>query len=240
MEEKSLIKSERYNVKKLFMIMVIIGIVLGLLSSFASMFLINYYHSEYVLEHVHDRYCYKYEYLDEFDNDKWAGNIQEHKMDCPYVAISNAKGNFGYYLSGFLKIAGFWTLIGGFIYLWLRNYELTVTDKRIYGRVALGKIVDLPVDSISATAKIRFLKGVSVSTSSGRISFRAIKNADEIYEVINNLLIERQQKSVNATVIESAPKTDEVEQIKKYKDLLDSGIITQEEFDMKKKQLLGL
>ena len=30
------------------------------------------------------------------------------------------------------------------------------------------------------------------------------------------------------------------EEIKKYKELLDSGVITQEEFDTKKKQLLGL
>jgi len=30
------------------------------------------------------------------------------------------------------------------------------------------------------------------------------------------------------------------EELKKYKVLLDSGIITQEEFDAKKKQLLGL
>jgi uncharacterized membrane protein len=31
-----------------------------------------------------------------------------------------------------------------------------------------------------------------------------------------------------------------IEEIKELKDLLDSGIITQEEFDQKKKQLLGL
>ena len=30
------------------------------------------------------------------------------------------------------------------------------------------------------------------------------------------------------------------DEIKKFKELLDSGIITQEEFDAKKKQLLGL
>ena len=30
------------------------------------------------------------------------------------------------------------------------------------------------------------------------------------------------------------------EQLKQYKELLDSGVITQEEFDAKKKQLLGL
>ena len=40
-----------------------------------------------------------------------------------------------------------------------------------------------------------------------------------------------------------APNTSEldaVEEMKKYKDLLDSGAISQEEFDAKKKQLLGL
>jgi len=35
-------------------------------------------------------------------------------------------------------------------------------------------------------------------------------------------------------------KSDSVDEIKKYKELLDSGIITQEEFDAKKKELLGL
>ena len=37
-----------------------------------------------------------------------------------------------------------------------------------------------------------------------------------------------------------APTADPVEAIKKYKELLDQGILTQEEFDTKKKQLLGL
>ena len=32
----------------------------------------------------------------------------------------------------------------------------------------------------------------------------------------------------------------ETELLKKYKDLLDTGVITQEEFDAKKKQILGL
>lgn len=36
------------------------------------------------------------------------------------------------------------------------------------------------------------------------------------------------------------PAVSPIEEIKKYKELLDMGIITQEEFDVKKKQLLGL
>lgn len=40
-----------------------------------------------------------------------------------------------------------------------------------------------------------------------------------------------------ATIIQATSDADE---LKKYKDLLDIGVITQEEFDAKKKQLLGL
>lgn len=40
--------------------------------------------------------------------------------------------------------------------------------------------------------------------------------------------------------IEKSEKSDPVEEIKKFKELLDLGIISQEEFDEKKKELLGL
>lgn len=38
----------------------------------------------------------------------------------------------------------------------------------------------------------------------------------------------------------AAPATSPVDESKRYKELLDTGILTQEEFDAKKKQLLGL
>ena len=38
----------------------------------------------------------------------------------------------------------------------------------------------------------------------------------------------------------AAPATSPADEIKRYKELLDTGILTQEEFDAKKKQLLGL
>ena len=70
-----------------------------------------------------------------------------------------------------------------------------------------------------------------------------IKNRDEIHRCVSNLLIERQSKPVSAPVaipvVKEVP-VNNVEEIKKYKELLDMGIITQEEFDAKKKQLLGL
>ena len=142
----------------------------------------------------------------------------------------------------FISVIGFVSCLAivSLIYFWLHSYELTVCDKRIFGKIAWGKRVDLPVDSVSATAIVPLFKGVSVSSSSGKISFLFIKNADEVYSAMNNVLIERQQKKEKPAATVISQQSDEADQLKKYKDLLDSGVISQEEFDAKKKQLLGL
>ena len=46
--------------------------------------------------------------------------------------------------------------------------------------------------------------------------------------------------AVAAAAAAATAPTDAVAEIKKYKDLLDSGIITEEEFAAKKKQLMGI
>lgn len=126
-------------------------------------------------------------------------------------------------------------------YFNISKMEIVVTDKRVYGKTSFGKQVDLPLDSISAVGTSLF-KGIAVGTSSGRIKFLGISNRNEIYEAIKKILADRQTKEVKA----SAPVTNitqaqsSADELKKFKDLLDSGIITQEEFDAKKKQLLGL
>lgn len=51
-------------------------------------------------------------------------------------------------------------------------------------------------------------------------------------------LISNKQEAVEDSNI--AATTSNADEILKFKNLLDSGIITQEEFDAKKKQLLGL
>lgn len=120
----------------------------------------------------------------------------------------------------------------------IQKVELTVTNKRVYGATAFGKRVDLPLDSVSAVS-MSYFKGIAVGTSSGRIVFKGIGNRDEIYEAINKLIIERQEKVKAEPVKQEAPASN-LDEIKKVKELLDAGIITQEEFDAKKKQLLGL
>lgn len=56
----------------------------------------------------------------------------------------------------------------------------------------------------------------------------------------NSADIEELSKAEIETIKSKNTVISPVEELKKYKELLDGGIITQEEFDAKKKQLLGL
>jgi len=123
------------------------------------------------------------------------------------------------------------------VYLGMKKCELTVTDKRVYGSAMFGRRVDLPLDMINAVATSAG-NGIAVTTASGAIKFLMIVNKDEIHKEISKLLVERQNKPA-ATIKQEMPQSN-AEELKKYKDLLDGGTITQEEFDAKKRQLLGL
>ena len=129
-------------------------------------------------------------------------------------------------------------LLSVLLYFMVAKTELTITNKRVYGKAMFGKRVDLPFDSISAIGT-SFLNGISVATSSGKIMFLGIRNQDEIHKTISTLLIKRQDKTPQTTIKQEIPQSN-ADELKKYKDLLDSGVISQEEFDAKKKQLLGL
>ena len=121
------------------------------------------------------------------------------------------------------------------LFLWLSKFSITITDKRVFGKAAFGKRVDLPVDLISSVGT-SWLKGIDVGSSSGKIHFKLVKNQNKIHSVLSKLLMERQREKVNANT-QSASNADE---LKKFKDLLDNGVITQAEYDEKKKQLLNL
>lgn len=119
-------------------------------------------------------------------------------------------------------------------YLYARKMHIVVSNKRVYGESVFGRKVDLPIDSISAIGK-KWFKGIGVATSAGKIVFFGFKNRDEIYETVSNLLVKRQ--SSNQAMNTSQSSADE---LSKYKKLLDDGVISQEEFNEKKKQLLDL
>ena len=145
---------------------------------------------------------------------------------------------YGYY-NPFLYCGRPLLIISVVFYFWMSNCSLTVTNKRVYGKAAFGKRVDLPLDKISATATGGF-NSLTVSTSSGRISFWLLKNRNEVIDVVSRLLIERQTTPSDVASVITQGSASNADELKKFKELLDSGVITQEEFDAKKKQLLGL
>lgn len=129
------------------------------------------------------------------------------------------------------------TAVTVLFYLYISKMEIVVTNKRVFGKKAFGTRVDLPIDTISAVGT-SFLMGIDIGTSAGKIHFKGISNNNEIHAEISKLLNNRQS---NKKVDNQEPvKTSTIEELKQYKELLDNGVITQEEFEKKKKQLLGI
>ena len=120
----------------------------------------------------------------------------------------------------------------------ISDFSITVYDDKIVGQGWFKKQVSLPTDSITAAA-VCFFHGIAIGTSSGRISFWMIENNKEIYKEINKI-IENRQKNKVIVPQQIVNQTTSAQELKEYKELLDAGIISQEEFDTKKKQLLGL
>ena len=227
MEEKNIIKSEQYKTGKFALILISIGLIITLIWTIV---IISKGYNDYIEtdSHHHDKWCFRYG-CETYDYDS--------ALECGFGKY--LKSSTKYYT--FIPLFSF-ALISGLIYFGLNSYSLTITDKRIYGKTWFGKRVDLPVDSISATSSIALFRGVSVATSSGKISFLLIKNANEVYKELNNLIINRQSEKGNEPIeiIKETQSLSNADELKKYKELFDMGIISQEEFDAKKKQLLGL
>lgn len=113
-----------------------------------------------------------------------------------------------------------------------RKTTITVTDKRIYGKMRGGQNVDIPINHVLTVSTIR-MNGIAVSTAAGSFRFRMLKNHTLVYKEIRNLIMQKQDPLVENS-------QDLVESLKRYNELLDAGMITQEEFDKKRKELLKL
>jgi F0F1-type ATP synthase beta subunit len=121
----------------------------------------------------------------------------------------------------------------------LAKTKITITQKKLiatYGQYFSHNIT-LPTDSISGVICRDISRGFTIKTPSKNITIVGVNNYKEILNVINELISNRGNTTESTTIFTQASNAEE---LKKYKDLLDQGIITQEEFDAKKKQLLGL
>ncbi len=140
-----------------------------------------------------------------------------------YVSISKHDGNFAYAMTDKRIIMAQHKLLGANIQsINIENINDITMSKKGIGSMGLGIVC---ID----TYKEAFNVGVNVTSASS------------IYECVHEVWdIIRAQNSgnQNATVIQNVKSP--AEQIKEYKELLDMGVLTQEEFDAKKKELLKL
>ena len=83
------------------------------------------------------------------------------------------------------------TILFFILFLISNKMELTITDKRVYGKSVFKKRVDLPNDSISAISTNLF-GGITVSTSSGKIKWYMIDNKEKVYNILSELIVRRQ------------------------------------------------
>ena len=105
---------------------------------------------------------------------------------------------------------------------------------------AVVKSINLRITLNNKYIKLVNIELIPVSTNckAGSLTYKAYKiTADHLISMLDSMI--RQAQDANRPV--SAPtQLSGADEILKYKQLLDSGIITQEEFDAKKKQILGI
>lgn len=140
--------------------------------------------------------------------------------------------------------------------LYVQNgYGMLTNQRFIYSKHSFAKIAimsvfvnltkgdyefDIPISEIREVIRGRqgLSKNVLVITTKSDESFKfAVTRYMEWEIAFKNVLSNSHLASAEAS---SAPTTSNADEILKYKGLLDSGIITQEEFDAKKKKLLDL
>lgn len=149
--------------------------------------------------------------------------------------------NFSCYY-GYMIMLGVVALIVGIIMkVNTEKCEITVTNEAISGKLPHEKEVNIPLNQITAINRSSF-NGVSIISISNISNFHCIENREEVMKAISYLLVNYQQSSSQTMQPMSSivSEGNEAELLTRLKDLLDTGVLTQEEFDAKKKQILGL
>ncbi len=142
------------------------------------------------------------------------------------------KEGFGYFV-----VLGILLFLVAIIFSWrISKCNLIVSDKFVKGQTFTGTKIDLPIDAISGIIEVKWLNGIKILTTSKKIVFISMKNATEVSKTISDFIA----TNVNEEKGIADSNNTNADELKKFKELLDMGVITKEEFDQKKKQLLGL
>ena len=131
------------------------------------------------------------------------------------------------------------TVVTGLVF----GTSVTQGEKTIYYKDAIG-VQYKPSSIADGYIQIETAAGGVTSSSSqyggeNSIQFSG-KDRNSEAEIIVNFIKNKIEEIKNAPVGGIIQQVSPAEELKKFKELLDAGIITQEEFDAKKKELLGI
>lgn len=124
--------------------------------------------------------------------------------------------------------------IASILYIKDKKTVLTLQDNSVIGKKSNGKTIQFFLKDIKSVETTK-THGLKITGTGINYVIHSISNNEEIKNAIMSMVaqISNEQSAMTGS-------TSNISTIKEYKELLDSGIITQEEFDAKKKQLLGL
>ena len=137
---------------------------------------------------------------------------------------SVSKGGVGRAIIGGTLFGEIGAIVGGKIG---HKYKQTCTNLKI--KITLNSINN-PVEYITF---------INTETKKDSILYKnSINIAQEIISILQ--VICENNKNINMSQQLNSPSVSNIDEIKKYKDLLDCGAITEDEFQIKKKELLNL
>ena len=126
------------------------------------------------------------------------------------------------------------TIIGGILFGGIGAIAGAAKGKKIK---KICKTLEIEMRFDSLNEPVRQLVYIDKTTKTDSFIYeKAMQNLKEVYDILNYVVIQNKKCSEHPLEKQISPMDD----IRKYKALFDDGIITQEEFEMKKKQLLGI
>lgn len=124
-----------------------------------------------------------------------------------------------------------------------QNFAYAITEKRIImaqHRLFGGVVQTVAIDQINDITSVTSLAFCIITVDTIREKFNVAINKEDgqrLAKRLHDYLVEIKSAQQPQPV---AAQTSAADEIAKFKGLLDEGIISQEEFDAKKKQLLGI
>lgn len=140
---------------------------------------------------------------------------------------SVTKGGLGRAAVGGVLFGGIGAMVGG------------VTGGKKAHQKCTSLMIKITVNNINAPTE--YIKLITSPTDKKSIMYKSsFQNAQEIISLLQLICSESEDKKLIETTNVSVNEVSVADEIRKFKALLDDGIITEEEFNAKKNQLLGL